>query len=74
MNRRTVVTSIIAALSLGSAGYAAANGRLPGEHGRPSVTPPPWSHGGGHHKGEGHGKSGEDHGKTADHGKHHGRD
>ncbi|MEA2199278.1 MAG: hypothetical protein QOJ25_3329 [Solirubrobacteraceae bacterium] len=51
MKRRTSVLSIVAALCLAVAGMAAASGRPPGSHGKPSVTPPPWSqgaHGNGH--------------------------
>lgn len=54
MKRRTAIFSIVAALSLSAAGFAAANGRPPGTHGKPSVTPPPRSHGGGHGHTNGH--------------------
>ncbi len=40
--RRTTVLSIAAVMTLAVAGFAAAQGRPPGEHGKPSVTPPPW--------------------------------
>jgi hypothetical protein len=48
LHRRTAILSIVAVLSLSAAGYAAANGRPPGGHGKPSTTPPPWSHPHGH--------------------------
>ena len=52
---RAVVIFIVAVLSLGAAGFAAAHGRPDGSHGKPSTTPPPWSHGGGHGHGDGDG-------------------
>ena len=58
MKRRTAVISIIAALSLGAAGISAAHGRDPGTSGKPSVTPPPWSHGHGDGNGDNHGQGG----------------
>jgi hypothetical protein len=67
MKGRTTVLSTVAALTLGVAGFAAAHGRPPDSHGKPSTTPPPWSHG--HH---GHDKGGE-HGRGHDgeHGRGH---
>jgi hypothetical protein len=67
---RTAVFTLAAVLSLVAAGYAAtANHVFPG-HGKPSVTPPPWSHGEngeGHDRGHGNG-NGEGHGGGGRHG------
>jgi hypothetical protein len=57
LHKRPAILSIVAVLSLSAAGYAAASGRPPGGHGRPSTTPPPWSHG--HGQGDSHGSSGK---------------
>jgi hypothetical protein len=42
---RTAVLTVVAALSLGAAGFAAAQGRSPGSTGKPSTNPPSWSQG-----------------------------
>jgi hypothetical protein len=47
MKRKSAAISIVAVMSLAAAGYAAAQGRPPGSHGKPSTTPPAWSNGGG---------------------------
>jgi hypothetical protein len=55
---RTVVFTLAAVLSLVGAGYAATANRVFPGHGKPSTTPPPWSHGS---NGQGHG-NGQNHG------------
>jgi hypothetical protein len=61
---------MVAVLSLGGAGYAAASGRGPDGHGRPSVVPPPGHHGHGHGYGGGDGGG---HGHGGGGGQGHGR-
>ena len=72
LKSRTAVLTIVAVISLGAAGYAAANGHVPAQHGKPSVTPPPWSHG--HHygdgQGDGHGLGRDGHGHAGGNGQH----
>jgi hypothetical protein len=59
---KTAAVTVAAVLSLGGAAYACTDsGRAFGiwGHGKPSVTPPPWSHGGngnGHDQGWGQGR------------------
>jgi hypothetical protein len=61
---RTVVFTLAAVLSLVAAGYAATADHVFPGHGKPSVTPPPWSHG----------DNGKGHGNGQDNGKGHGSD
>ena len=71
LKSRTAVLSIVAVISLGAAGYAAASARVPGQHGKPSVTPPPWSHGHGFGAGQGLGR--DVNGHAGGNGQHGGR-
>ena len=43
---RTTVLTALAVLSLTAAAFAAREGVKALPHGKPSTTPPPWSHGG----------------------------
>jgi hypothetical protein len=53
---RTAALTIAAVMSLGAAAALASQGGPFHTTGKPSTTPPPWSHGAGHgHAGESHG-------------------
>lgn len=65
---RTAVLTVTAVLSLGGAAAFASQGGPFHSTGKPSTTPPPWSHG------AGHGHAGEDHGHANGHGNGRGHD